>query len=228
MEHPDKPRDPAPVPPSPYLGFSSTPIATTYTFGPPPPAKPLSYNTFTSPPVIVPTKPTPAKPANNPKGIIPYAPPHPQAHLIVAQVQRINPQYRARIEAQKFAQQQAFLARQKSLQSRPLGPALYGPQRTPQGYVLKPPGYIAPRPAHYYNRYYASNQRPNLVNNAFIRTRLPFQPAVRWNGFYPNALYSPYHYMRTLGRRELLTKSYQRPKHNRLSKLRKKWRKKAH
>lgn len=173
-----------------------------------------------------PTKPTPApKTINNPKAIIPYAPAHAQTHLIVAQVQTISPQLRARIQAQKFAQQQAFYARQKSLNSH-LGPPIYGPQRP--HFVIKPPGYIAPQQAAYYNRFYAPRQRPNIVSNGYIRTGIPFQPALRWNGFYPNTLVSPYQYMRTLGRRGLEKKSYQRPKHNRLSKLRKKWRKKAH
>lgn len=230
ITHPDKPRNPVPVPASPKLSYSAkvVPIKNTYIFGPPPVIKkPFSYATYTSPPIAKPTKPTTAKQVNSPKALIPYPPAHPAAHLIVAQVQRINPQLQARIAAQKFAQQQALIARQKNLHA--LGPPLYGPQRTPQAFVPKPRGYIAPQAAHYYGTYYAPNRRPTIIRNPYLRTRIPFQPAVRWNGFYPNTLFGPYQYMRTLGRRGLFTKgSFQRSKHNRLSKLRKKWRKKAH
>lgn len=239
ITHPDKPRDPAPVPSSPKLEYSAkiVPIkAVTYTFGPVPVIKkPFSYTTYTSPPiikpVIKPTKPAPKPVQNYPKAMISYVPPRPpqpQSHLIVAQVQRISPQLRARIAAQKFAQQQALLARQKNLHA--LGPPLYGPQRTQGAFVPKPHGYIGPQRAHYYGGYYGPNRRPTIIRNPYLRTRIPFQPAVRWgNGFYPNTLFGPYQYMRTLGRRGLFGKSsFQRSRHNRLSKLRKKWRKKAH
>lgn len=249
IEHPDKPRDPAPVPPSPNLGYNSIPSGPTYTFGPPPPPKhPVSYTSYTStykPPAPSPTKPvtrptSQQKQANNPKAMIPYAPiqlqSRPQAHLVVAQVQTINPQLQATLTAQKLAQERAraraFLAEKNAINNlHPIGP-LYGPQRTQAGFVPKPPNYLSPQPANYYGRFPPYASEGNIIGNTYIRNRIPFPPAVRWNSLpvYSNPLFrlNPYQYMRTLGRRGLFMKSYQRPKHNRLSKLRKKWRKKGH
>lgn len=253
IEHPDKPRDPAPVPPSPHLGYSSSgvPSGPTYVFGPQPmPKNPNSYTTYTSvspasypPPAVPPTKPrTPptTKAPNKPKAIIPYPPvviqSRPPAHLVVAQVQQINPQIRAqiqaRLQAQKIAQAEAqarnYLAQKNALQQiRPVPfRPIYGPQRPQPAYVPRTPSYLAP---NYYGRYqYGPNvgPNPNLPQRPFLRA-----PPVSWHNapVYPNPLFRlhSYNYLRTLGRRGVQLKSFQRPKHNRLSKLRKKWRKKS-